>query len=79
VQKTIIDGQVYFDRDQDIARRPELEREKQALLDKEKKAATPEHKGEKKPDQKPDAKPDAKPDEHPKPPQAAVSSDGGAQ
>ncbi len=72
VQKTIIDGQVYFDRDQDIARRPELEKEKQALLDKEKKAATPEHK-------KPDQKPDAKPDEHPKPPQAAISSDGGAQ
>ncbi len=72
VQKTIIDGQVYFDRDQDIARRPELEKEKQALLDKEKKATAPEHK-------KPDAKSDQKPDEHPKPPQAAVTSDGGAQ
>jgi imidazolonepropionase-like amidohydrolase len=75
VQKTLIDGQVYFDRDQDIARRPELAKEKQALLDKEKKAATPEHKGEKKPDQKPDQKPD----ENPKPPQAAVVSGGGAQ
>jgi imidazolonepropionase-like amidohydrolase len=75
VQKTIIDGQVYFDRDQDIARRPELEKEKQALLDKEKKAAAQERKAEKKPDQKPDQKPE----ENPKPPLATVSSHGGAQ
>ncbi|MGH9704557.1 MAG: amidohydrolase [Candidatus Acidiferrales bacterium] len=71
VQKTLIDGRVYFDRDQDIARRPELEKEKQALLEKEKKAAAAEHKGEKKPDQKLD--------ESKKPPDSAASLKGGAQ
>ncbi len=34
VQKTIIDGKVYFDRAQDIAERAELAKEKQELLDK---------------------------------------------
>jgi imidazolonepropionase-like amidohydrolase len=38
-QKVLIDGQVYFDRQQDIARRPALEKEKKALLEKESKAA----------------------------------------
>jgi imidazolonepropionase-like amidohydrolase len=38
-QKVMIDGQVYFDRGQDIARRPGLEKEKKALLEKESKAA----------------------------------------
>jgi len=38
-QKVLIDGQVYFDRQQDIARRPALEKEKKALLEKETKAA----------------------------------------
>jgi len=89
VQKTLIDGRVYFDRQRDIAQRPEREKEKQALLDKEKKST------EKKPDatvtigQKPDEKkPDAKkpeekkpeekkPEEKPKPP-ALVASTGGA-
>jgi imidazolonepropionase-like amidohydrolase len=63
VQKTLIDGRVYFDRQRDIAGRADLEKEKKALLDKEKKA------GEKKPDatieigKKPATKPDAaKPD-----------------
>jgi imidazolonepropionase-like amidohydrolase len=84
VQKTLIDGRVYFDRQRDIAQRPEREKEKKALLDKEKKSA------EKKPDatvtigQKPDEKkPDAKkpeekkPEEKPKPP-APLASTGGA-
>jgi imidazolonepropionase-like amidohydrolase len=44
VQKTLIDGRVYFDRQRDIAARPEREKEKKALLEKEKKAS------EKKPD-----------------------------
>jgi imidazolonepropionase-like amidohydrolase len=83
VQKTIIDGQVYFDRDRDIAHRPELEKEKKALLEKEKKSAAPESKAEKKPDKKPDEnkKPDEskKPDEIKKPPQVEGSTDGGAQ
>jgi imidazolonepropionase-like amidohydrolase len=90
VQKTLIDGRVYFDRQRDMAQRPEREREKKALIDKEKKSA------EKKPDAtvtigpKPDEKkPDAqkpeekkpeekKPEEKPKPP-ALASSTGGAQ
>jgi imidazolonepropionase-like amidohydrolase len=90
VQKTLIDGRVYFDRQRDIAQRSEREKEKKALIDKEKKST------EKKPDatvtigpkpdeKKPDAKkPEAKkpeekkPEEKPKPP-APVSSRGGAQ
>jgi imidazolonepropionase-like amidohydrolase len=55
VQKTLIDGQVYFDRQRDIARRTELEKEKQALLDKEKKA-NEEKKSEEKPEKKPEQK-----------------------
>jgi imidazolonepropionase-like amidohydrolase len=52
VQKTFIDGRLYFDRQRDIAEREGLEKEKKALLDKEKKAreAKPD---EKKPDDKP--------------------------
>src|SRR6266849_2947346 len=50
VQKTLIDGRVYFDRQRDIAGRAGLEKEKGALIDKFKKAE------EKKPeDRKPDA------------------------
>ncbi|MFQ5818090.1 MAG: amidohydrolase family protein, partial [Terriglobia bacterium] len=36
VQKTLIDGQVYFDREKDIARRAEIDKEKKAFLEKEK-------------------------------------------
>lgn len=75
VQKTLIDGRVYFDRERDMAGRAELEREKKALIDKLKKAAEkkPEEKkpdatvplgqkpGEKKPEEK-------KPEDKPKPP-----------
>lgn len=59
VQKTLIDGHVYFDRQAEIAGRAALEKEKQALLEKEKKAAEEQKKPEenqpkegKKPDQK---------------------------
>ncbi len=38
-QKVLIDGQVYFDRQQDLARRAALEKEKKTLLEKESKAA----------------------------------------
>jgi len=38
-QKVLIDGQVYFDRQQDLARRATLENEKKALVEKESKAA----------------------------------------
>ncbi len=34
VQKVMIDGQIYFDRDKDIAARPEIERKKKALMQK---------------------------------------------
>jgi len=66
VQKTLIDGRVYFDRQRDLAERANLEKEKKTLLDKEKKAAA-----EKKPET-PAAKPEEKkPEEKPKPPQEA--------
>jgi len=65
-QKTLIDGQVYFDRARDIAHRAEVEKEKQGLIDKEKKAAEAEKKSdEKSPNKSPDkseAKPEKKPD-----------------
>jgi imidazolonepropionase-like amidohydrolase len=73
-QKTIIDGRVLFDRDKDIAGRAALEKEKQDLLAKEKKAE------EKKPEEKkPDAtkKPETKPDDKPKPPSDALKRDSG--
>jgi imidazolonepropionase-like amidohydrolase len=38
VQKSIIDGKVYFDRDTDIKNRAEIAKEKQALLEKERQA-----------------------------------------
>jgi imidazolonepropionase-like amidohydrolase len=82
VQKTLIDGRVYFDRQLDIVERAEHEKEKQALIDKLKKAAEkkPEEKkpdatapaGQKPAEKKPEEK---KPEEKPKPPQ---SSDAGS-
>jgi imidazolonepropionase-like amidohydrolase len=82
VQKTLIDGRVYFDRDKEIAGRGALEKEKKELLAKAKKAAeknpdaTGEKKGEKKPEEK---KPEEKkPEEKPKPPQVE-GEQGGAQ
>ena len=74
VQKTLIDGRVYFDRQRDLADRPNLEKEKIALIEKEKKALIER---EKKSDQKkPDAKPGEKPDEKPKPPSDSEVSGG---
>jgi imidazolonepropionase-like amidohydrolase len=78
VQKTIIDGRVYFDRQRDIADRPAREKEKKELLEKEKKkrAEADKKTDEKKTEQK---KPgEKKPDEKPKPPQSSAVS-GGAQ
>jgi imidazolonepropionase-like amidohydrolase len=87
VQKTLIDGRVYFDRQRDIAERTEREKEKKMLVDKFKKAA------EKKPeDKKPDAtvpieqkptekkseekKPEEKkPEQKPNPPQATPTDE----
>ena len=59
VQKTLIDGRVYFDREKDIANRAEIEKEKKALTEKLKQA-------EKKPEEK--KAPEKKPEEKPKPP-----------
>ncbi len=89
VQKTLIDGRVYFDRQRDIAGRAAREKEKKELLEKEKKSAEkkPETSeaakkpGEKKPEEKKpeEKKPEEKkPEEKPKPPQAPAVS-GGAQ
>jgi imidazolonepropionase-like amidohydrolase len=76
VQKTLIDGRVYFDRQRDIADRPARDKEKKALIDKQKKSA------EKKPEggeagQKPgEKKPEEKKEETPKPPQSALALGG---
>ena len=59
-QKTLIDGQIYFDRQRDIAGRAALDKEKQDLLDKEKKAAEEKKEEEKKAGEKPAAKADKK-------------------
>ncbi len=69
VQKTIIDGRVYFDRQRDIAARADLEKEKKALTDKLKKAAEKKPE-EKKPEEK---KPEAKPTPTPTKPQNSRS------
>jgi imidazolonepropionase-like amidohydrolase len=74
VQKTLIDGRVYFDRQRDLDGRANLEKEKKALLEKEKKAAAEKKAEEKKPDEK-------KPDDKPKPQQSTDSgtvASGGA-
>jgi imidazolonepropionase-like amidohydrolase len=90
VQKTLIDGRVYFDLEKEQAARPALEKEKKDLLEKAKKkqdeekkasAKKPEEKktGEKKPeDKKPeDRKPEEKkPDENPKTPQGEAGRGG---
>src|SRR5438045_6034634 len=60
VQKTLIDGRVYFDREKDIANRAEIEKEKKALTEKLKK--TEKKPEEKKPEEKkpPEKKPEQK-------------------
>jgi len=68
VQKTLIDGQIYFDRQRDIAGRAALAAEKQTLLDKEKKAAE-KAADEKKSKENSEKKPEKKPTPKKKPPQ----------
>lgn len=75
VQKTIIDGKVYFDRQQDIAQRAALEKERKDLLEKEKAAG--------KPPQKPAAEENKKNEKKPHkgkktPPETASMMVGGA-
>src|SRR6202166_3292638 len=71
-RKTLIDGRVLFDRDQDIAGRATREKEKQDLLEKEKKAAAEKKSEEKKPEDK--TQNEKKPDDKPKPPQSGQGS-----
>lgn len=73
VQKTLIDGRVYFDRQRDIAERPALEKEKKELLEKEKKASEKKAGEKKTGDKKPG---EEKPQDKPKPPQSAFASGG---
>jgi imidazolonepropionase-like amidohydrolase len=56
VQKTIIDGRVYFDRTRDIAERPDREKEKKALTEKEKKASEKKAEEKKNEEKKPEDK-----------------------
>jgi len=85
VQKTIIDGKVYFDRNEDLANRAALAKEKQDLIEKEKNEGKPAPKaeekenGEKKPAKKPSRKPkksNATPQDAP---QLAATEIGGAR
>jgi imidazolonepropionase-like amidohydrolase len=77
VQKTLVDGRVYFDRERDIADRVNLEKEKKSLLEKEKKAREKKPDEKKPEDKKPSAKPDEKkPEEKPKPPQEKAVTGG---
>jgi adenine deaminase len=87
VQKTLIDGRVYFDREKEIAGRAALEKEKKDLLEKAQKKQEEEKKaGAKKPEEKKaeEKKPDEKkseekkPENKPKPPQGDAGR-GGAQ
>jgi adenine deaminase len=74
-QKTLIDGQVYFDRERDIARRADLAKEKAGLIEKEKKAAE-----EKKPEEAAEKKAEKKEKRsEKKPPKAESGSEGGAR
>jgi imidazolonepropionase-like amidohydrolase len=73
VQKTIIDGHVYFDRQEDIARRAALAKEKQELLEKEKNAAKPPAKAEAESERKGTKKPRGKPKKNEKPQQAQLA------
>jgi len=71
VQKTLIDGRVYFDRTRDIAERADREKVKKALIEKEKKAADKKSEDKKSEDKKQNEK---KPDDKPKPPQSGQGS-----
>jgi imidazolonepropionase-like amidohydrolase len=73
-QKVWIDGQLYFDRDKDLAKRADDAKERKALAAKEKKAAESEKKpGEGKPGE---GKPGDKPKEPVKPPQETAVATG---
>jgi imidazolonepropionase-like amidohydrolase len=75
VQKTLIDGRVYFDREKDLAGRAALEQEKKELLEKARKSAEKKADEKKAEEKKPQEK---KPEEKAKPPQERMD-EGGAQ
>ena len=84
VQKTLIDGRVYFDLQKDIADRAAHEKEKKDLIAKEKKAGEKKDADKKADEKKPgDKKPDEKkteekkPDDKSKPPQSEDVIGGG--
>src|SRR6202795_4138579 len=72
VQKTLIDGRVYFDRTRDIAERADREKEKKDLTEKEKKASAEKKAEDKKSDDK--KQNEKKPDDKPNPPQSGQGS-----
>ncbi|HKI10816.1 MAG TPA: amidohydrolase [Candidatus Acidoferrum sp.] len=75
VQKTLIDGHVYFDREKDLAGRAALEQEKKELLEKARKSAEKKADEKKAEGKKPEEK---KPEEKAKPPQERIG-EGGAR
>jgi imidazolonepropionase-like amidohydrolase len=75
VQKTLIDGRVYFDREKDLAGRATLEQEKKELLEKARKSAEKKADEKKAEGKKPEEK---KPEEKAKPPQERTD-EGGAR
>jgi imidazolonepropionase-like amidohydrolase len=78
VQKTIIDGKVYFDRQQDIAGRAALENERKDLLEKEKAAGKPPQKPAAEGNKKEKSKNEKKPRKEKTPPEAGSMMAGGA-
>lgn len=76
VQKTLIDGHVYFDREKDILGRPALVQERKDLLAKAKKESEKKEEATPKPGEKSGT--EKKPEEKPKPPQGEQAA-GGAQ
>jgi hypothetical protein len=74
VQKTLIDGRVYFDRARDIAERADHEKEKKALIEKEKRATEKKAEDKKSEDKKQNEK---KPDDKPTPPQVSHGTEAG--
>src|ERR1700730_6211898 len=74
VQKTLIDGRVYFDRARDIAERADHEKEKKALIEKEKRATEKKAEDKKSEDKKQN---EEKPDDKPTPPQVSHGTEAG--
>ena len=76
VQKTLIDGRVYFDRQKDIADRADRDKEKKALIDKEKKESEKKSEEKKPGEKKGEEKKPEKPEDMPSLPNADAVSGG---